>query len=61
MQAWDPLIFSSTPATSRAPVIVRLIEEGARLMRINFSHGTFNDFQTLLGAIRDAAKARAAE
>ena len=31
------------PATRRTDVIVRLIEEGASLFRLNFSHGTFED------------------
>lgn len=43
------------PASREADTLVRMIEEGARLFRVNFSHGDFDDFQQSIDAIRDAA------
>jgi len=46
------IIATLGPTTRQTDVIVRLIEEGARLFRLNFSHGTFEDFDDLLASIR---------
>ncbi len=43
------------PACRETSVLVRLIEEGARVFRLNFSHGTFDDFAESVRAIRAAA------
>ncbi len=45
------------PACSDEAVLVRLIEEGARVFRINFSHGGFEGFERSLAAVRGAAEA----
>ncbi len=42
------------PASNAPAVLRRLIEEGARCFRINFSHGGFDDFAQSLAAIRQA-------
>src|SRR5690554_4038791 len=44
------------PACGSADMLVRLIEEGARVFRINFSHGGFDDFERALANIRKASK-----
>lgn len=44
------------PACQDPAVLSRMIEEGARLFRVNFSHGDFEDFQTSVDAIRAAAQ-----
>ncbi|MEX1017538.1 MAG: pyruvate kinase [Phycisphaeraceae bacterium] len=43
------------PACVDVPNLVRLIEEGARVFRINFSHGTIADFERSLTNIREAS------
>jgi len=43
------------PASSHVDTIGRLIEAGARVFRINFSHGTFEQFEELLFNVRAAA------
>jgi pyruvate kinase len=43
------------PASSHVDTIGRLIEAGARVFRINFSHGTFDEFETMLRNVRSAA------
>ena len=43
------------PATSHPDTIGRLIEAGARVFRVNFSHGTFEEFEELLRNVRLAA------
>lgn len=48
------IIATLGPATSEPAMIARLIDEGARIFRINFSHGQFADFKALLDAIREA-------
>ena len=37
-------------------MVVRLIEKGARVFRINFSHGTFDEFGRLLAMVRQAGE-----
>ena len=44
------------PASQDPAVLVRMIEEGVRAVRINFSHGTFDDFERSLQVVRQAAK-----
>jgi pyruvate kinase len=44
------------PSSNSVQVIRELIDEGARAFRINFSHGTFNDYDLLLKNIREASK-----
>jgi len=48
------IIATVGPATGSVEVLVRLIEEGARVFRINFSHGAMEDFDRLLEAVRAA-------
>lgn len=50
------IIATLGPATSSVKIIERLIREGARVFRINFSHGTFDEFDQLIKNIREASK-----
>ncbi|GAB4319219.1 MAG: pyruvate kinase [Bacteroidales bacterium] len=43
------------PATSSEKVIEALIREGARVFRINFSHGTFEEYARLVSYVREAS------
>ena len=43
------------PACSEPDTLVRMIEEGARMFRVNCSHGKLPDFQRSVDAIREAA------
>lgn len=45
------------PATADGSTIIRMIEEGVRVFRINFSHGSFDQFAQLLANVRAAAHA----
>ncbi|MEM9881631.1 MAG: pyruvate kinase, partial [Planctomycetota bacterium] len=45
------------PACRDAATLTRMIEEGARAFRVNFSHGDFPDFQASVDAIRAASAA----
>jgi len=44
------------PASADPEILVRLIEEGARVFRINFSHGSFDSFERLLQGVRQASR-----
>lgn len=44
------------PASRDVNTLVRMIEEGARAFRVNFSHGDFDDFDQSVTAIRAAAR-----
>ncbi|MEM1107560.1 MAG: pyruvate kinase [Planctomycetota bacterium] len=44
------------PASQDPATLVRLIEEGARAFRVNFSHGDFPDFEKTVASIREAAR-----
>ncbi len=44
------------PASADVDTLVRMIEEGVRCVRINFSHGSFDDFAATLHVARAAAK-----
>ena len=50
------IIATLGPATSSLNIIEKLIKEGARVFRINFSHGSFDDFDKLIDNIRLASK-----
>lgn len=50
------IIATLGPATSSVKKIEELIKEGARVFRINFSHGTFDDFDNLVKNIRSAGQ-----
>lgn len=43
------------PASQDVGILVRMIEEGARAFRVNFSHGDFDDFDKSVRLIRQAA------
>jgi len=50
------IIATLGPATQAVQNIEKLIKEGARVFRINFSHGSFDDFDKLVDNVRLAAK-----
>lgn len=50
------IIATLGPATSSTDKIAKLIREGVRIFRINFSHGSFTDYEDLLNNIRKAEK-----
>jgi pyruvate kinase len=50
------IIATLGPASSDPAVICQLITEGARVFRLNFSHGSFEGFGKLLGAVREASR-----
>ncbi len=50
------IIATLGPASVGPDVLIRLIEEGVRVFRINFSHGTFDDFEKSLRAVRRASE-----
>lgn len=50
------IIATLGPASSSLDVISKLIREGVRVFRINFSHGLFSEYEALLQKIRKAEK-----
>ena len=44
------------PASAEESVIEQLIQEGARVFRINFSHGTFDEYERLFHLVRGASQ-----
>lgn len=50
------IIATLGPASSSIEVISKLILEGVRVFRINFSHGLFSEYEALLDTIRKAEK-----
>ncbi len=44
------------PASNDVDTMIQLIDEGVRLFRINFSHGSLDDFGALLSNVRKASK-----
>lgn len=48
------IIATLGPASSDPEIILNLIQQGVRIFRINFSHGTFEDYERLLNNIRRA-------
>ena len=51
------IIATLGPATNDVAMIRKLIEAGVRVFRINFSHGSFDDFDNMINNIRKAEKA----
>lgn len=49
------IIATLGPASADVPTLVRMIEEGVRVVRINFSHGTLEDFERMLNVVREAS------
>lgn len=50
------IIATLGPATSSVEMILKLIDAGARVFRINFSHGKFSEYDLLIENIREAEK-----
>ena len=50
------IIATLGPASADKKSIQKLIEAGARVFRLNFSHGTFSDYDKLIDNIRSAQK-----
>lgn len=50
------IIATLGPATDSIEKILELIEAGVRVFRINFSHGSFSDYDKLILNIREAEK-----
>lgn len=50
------IIATLGPASSDKKTIQKLIEAGARVFRVNFSHGSFQDYDKLIENIRSAQK-----
>ncbi len=50
------IIATLGPATNNVITIGKLIEAGVRVFRINFSHGSFDDFDKMINNIRKAEK-----
>ena len=50
------IIATLGPASDDTGVILKLIQQGVRIFRINFSHGTFEDHERLLNSTRKAEK-----
>lgn len=49
------IIATLGPASAEVPTLVRMIEEGVRVVRINFSHGKLEDFERMLNVVREAS------
>jgi pyruvate kinase len=50
------IIATLGPASADQKTIIKLIREGVRVFRINFSHGTFGEYAKMLGSVRSAEK-----
>ena len=50
------IIATLGPATDSQHMVERLIEEGVRSFRINFSHGDFDEHEAHLSRVRAASK-----
>ena len=50
------IIATLGPSSSSVEKLVELIEAGARVFRVNFSHGSFEEFDKLIANIREAEK-----
>lgn len=44
------------PASAKESIVEQLILEGVRVFRINFSHGTFEEYEGLLHLVREASQ-----
>jgi pyruvate kinase len=51
------IIATLGPASESATTVRQLIHEGVRVFRINFSHGTFNDYERMYNTVRSASEA----
>lgn len=49
------IIATLGPASANVETLVRMIEEGVRVVRINFSHGELDDFDRMLAVVREAS------
>lgn len=45
------------PASSEHSILVRMIQAGMRVARLNFSHGTYEEHAARIAAVREAARA----
>jgi pyruvate kinase len=43
------------PASNDLAIITRMIEAGVRVLRINFSHGSFDDYRQMVRLVREAS------
>ena len=50
------IIATLGPASEDIETIVRLIDAGVSTFRINFSHGTFEEYERLLNGVRQASE-----
>lgn len=50
------IIATLGPASTDPKILLRLVEEGARVFRINFSHGNFDDFERSLTVVRQVSE-----
>lgn len=50
------IIATLGPASADVSTLVRMIEEGVRVVRINFSHGKLEDFERMLNVVREASQ-----
>jgi len=57
----EPLLFKNAktklvctigPASSRPAILKKLIKNGLNVVRINFSHGSYNDYETIVNNVR---------
>ncbi|MEO0477758.1 MAG: pyruvate kinase [Planctomycetota bacterium] len=49
------IIATLGPASANVETLVGMIEEGVRVVRINFSHGKIDDFERMLAVVREAS------
>lgn len=50
------IIATLGPASSETAIIQKLIDAGIRIFRINFSHGSFEEYDSLIASIRQVEK-----
>ncbi|MFN3165860.1 MAG: pyruvate kinase [Phycisphaeraceae bacterium] len=50
------IIATLGPASANVQTLARMIEEGVRVARINFSHGELDDFERMLKVVREASQ-----
>ncbi|MEM9110505.1 MAG: pyruvate kinase [Planctomycetota bacterium] len=51
------IIATLGPATANVETLTRMVEEGVRVVRINFSHGKVEDFERMLDVVRKTSNA----
>ena len=49
------IVATLVPATSSPEILLKIIQGGVRVARINFSHGTFEEYKDLIGKVRTAS------